>query len=40
MLLIEREEIKEAVCRKMKESGCEVLEEVPPGNAEVSAWPT
>lgn len=40
MLLIESDEIKEAVCRKMKESGCEILEEMPPGNTKASASPT
>jgi cell wall assembly regulator SMI1 len=38
-LLIESDEIKEAVCRKMRESGCEILEEMPPGNTDVSASP-
>ena len=30
VLLIESEETNEAVCRKMRESGCEILEELPP----------
>lgn len=36
VLLIESNEINEAVCRKMKESGCEVLDEMPPGNRKAS----
>ena len=39
LLHIESGETNEAVCRKMKESGCEILEELPPGNAEVSVLP-
>lgn len=39
VLLIERDEINEAVCRKMKESGCEVLDEMPPGNRTATVSP-
>jgi hypothetical protein len=39
VLLIESEETNEAVCRKMKESGCEVLEEMPPGNMNATVSP-
>lgn len=39
MLLIESERVNEAVCKKMRESGCEILDELPPGNAEATVLP-
>ena len=39
LLHIESATVNEAICRKMKESGCEVLEDMPPGNAKVTATP-
>ena len=38
-LLIESDETHKAVCRRMQEGGCEILEEMPPGNPEVTASP-
>ena len=31
VLLIESSRVNDAVCRKMQEAGCEVLEQLPPG---------
>ncbi len=36
LLHIESSEVKEAVCKKMKELGCEILEEVTPGPVKVT----
>lgn len=39
LLHIDSSSINEAICKKMKESGCEVLEDMPPGNTEITASP-
>lgn len=36
LLLIERSSTNEAVCKKMKETGCEILEDLPPENDEAT----
>lgn len=39
LLHIDDSNVNEAVCGKMKENGCEVLEQMPPGGTGVSVSP-
>jgi len=39
LLHIESSTENDVVCKKMKENGCEVFEDMPPGNAAVSTSP-
>ena len=38
-LLIESESLNEAVCKRMIENGCEILDEMPPGTPEATVTP-
>jgi hypothetical protein len=39
LLHIDSSSVNEAVCKIMKESGCEILEEMPPGSTEITVLP-
>jgi hypothetical protein len=37
--IIESDDLNEAVCKKMLEEGCEILDDLPPGGEEVTVLP-